>query len=97
MLCCVKPTSTTPLLPPPQPSLIERGKLEQGEKVLQRIRGTKGELSSGAYGCQQTWSLCVYRWQHTGSCQLCYYVTQIAHGVSECTRVHCVGVVRATS
>jgi hypothetical protein len=30
-------------------SLIERGKLERGEKVLQRIRGTKGEQAVRAY------------------------------------------------
>jgi hypothetical protein len=27
-------------------SLIERGKLERGEKVLQRIRGTKGKVAN---------------------------------------------------
>lgn len=31
------------VLPDTPNSLIERGKLEEGEKVLQRIRGTPGE------------------------------------------------------
>ncbi len=31
-------------LPDTPNSLIERGKLEEGERVLQRIRGTKGRL-----------------------------------------------------
>lgn len=39
------------VLPDTPNSLIERGKLELGEKVLQRIRGTKGRWGEGAGGC----------------------------------------------
>jgi hypothetical protein len=36
------------ILPDTPNSLIERGKLERGEKVLQRIRGTKGRWDGGS-------------------------------------------------
>lgn len=46
------------LLPDTPNSLIERGKLERGEKVLQRIRGTKGR--SYCVGAGQLRSIVVH-------------------------------------